>query len=240
MRRPFQSQPVAHLATRVRPLALQQVALGFLLGLAACAHANARPAGVQASMPPPLSVESSPGLPEKPFPEAGEGRNPSAQGVAEMLRESGMPFTTLDTGKRWRVSVSQRQHPAILVDVVYSDAFTVVLSKVCTLPDGADSDIYKVIAERNYDLEQLKLSVDRSGDVFASFEVPTRILDRRELMENIVSLAAAMDSIKLDGSGQNAPPDARQPSTPGRGDHAPAVQVIRAPGAGIQARETDL
>jgi hypothetical protein len=115
-----------------------------------------------------------------------------------MLRQSGLEYDTLEPGHRWKLSFAGKQHPLLDVYVLYSDHFTVILGKLCTLQANTSKETYQAIARRNFDLEQLKLSVNRNGEVFASFEVPTRILDRRELLENIVSLAAALDSMKLD------------------------------------------
>jgi len=200
---------------------------GALLASAvACAHAaapapavNPAPAVAAAAPPPRADPMPVPGQPRY----TPDGRNPSATQIPSMLRQSGLEFVTLDPGRRWRVSFAGRMHPIVNVFVVYSNAFTIVWGKLFTLPNGAGSDIYKAIAERNFDLEQMKLSVDPAGEVFASFEVPTRIMDRRELVENIVSLAKALDLLDLDHPPTTPPPTLQPPPEQPRPTPTPAM-----------------
>jgi hypothetical protein len=180
-----------------------------------CAHAASAP----------VTAERSP-EPGSTAPQNVDDRNPTAEDIVRILAQSGLRFATVDPGRRWQVTLAGHQRP-VRVDVLYSDSFTVVLGKLFTLPAGADRDIYKAIAERNYDLEQMKISVDKDGEVFASFEVPTRIIDRRELLENIASLAAALDALTVtDGAGAH-PPAVRPP--------VPRPVPPRAPPAGVES-----
>jgi hypothetical protein len=150
----------------------------------------------------------------------GDGRNPSGEQIDSMLRQSGLEYDTLEPGHRWKLSFAGKQHPMVDVYVLYSNNFTVILGKLCTLEASSGKEVYQAIARRNFDLEQLKLSVNKNGEVFASFEVPTRILDRRELLENIVSLAAALDSMNLEDTGPTPQPLAQPPAAP-RGQELP-------------------
>jgi hypothetical protein len=206
----------------------------LLAGAFGCAHA----ATPNKAVTPDPVVTAGPRPSRAPAQDPGprvppDGLNPSATQIPSMLRQSGLEFVTLDPGRRWRVSFTGHIHPIVNVFVVYSNAFTVVWGKLFTLPDGADGDIYKAIAQRNFDLEQMKLSVDPAGEVFASFEVPTRIMDRRELVENIVSLAKALDSLDLDHPSR--PPPERAPPPPRRETHDPRslpmqeIQWLNAP-----------
>lgn len=123
------------------------------------------------------------------------GTNPSGAEIERILGQSGLAFETLDPGRHWRVVFAGRQLPRVVLYVVHGDEFTVVLGKLFTVGADAGVEFYRVIARKNYDFDQLKLSVDDKGGVFASFEVPTRILDRRELLENIFGLAGAIDAV---------------------------------------------
>jgi hypothetical protein len=172
---------------------------------------------------------------------AQEGRNPSADDIVQILNQSGLRFATVDPGHRWEVSFASHERGDVLVDIIYTDTFTIVLGKLFTLPAEADAEIYKAIAERNFDLEQMKLSVDHTGSVFASFEVPTRIIDRRELLENIASLAAALGSLRIDDA-PSAPPShgpVRHPR-PAPGGTPPPVETIGAPARPFGSADTIL
>jgi hypothetical protein len=200
----------------------------FCVGCAHAASAKLAQTAPRATQPEQRANSSS----ERPATPS-ENRNPSADDIVQILSQSGLRFATLDPGHRWQVSFAGHDHRAdVLIDVIYTDTFTVVLGKLFTLPAGADTDIYKAIAERNFELEQMKLSVDQTGSVFASFEVPTRIIDRRELLENIASLAAALDSLHMDET-PNHPPSqgpARPHLSPaGPGGAPPGVETIDAP-----------
>lgn len=200
--------------------------VGVLVGVA-CAHAGSATTSAPAPTPaPPLASFEPAAPPAPPSIVPTDVRNPSAEQVADILSHAGFQYSTVAPGKRWRVTFAGHKQPTVSVDVVYSDHFTVVLGQLFTMPPTADNDVYKAIAERNFDLEQMKLSVDPSGAVFASFEVPTRILDRRELLENIVSLAAALDSLKLDEASQAEP--------------VPTPRVTKPPEATVRKIRADL
>lgn len=122
------------------------------------------------------------------------GSRAAAVDIEKALLESGLPYATVEPGRRWLLSFAGKRQ-RILLYVVRGDEYTLVLGKLFTAGKDAGLELYRSIARRNYDYHQLKLSVDTNGAVFGSFEVPTRILDRQELLEDIFSLAAAIDSV---------------------------------------------
>ena len=142
--------------------------------------------------------------------------------VEVVLRQAGLTFTTIEPDHRWRIVFAGLRVPRIVVHVVRGQSFTVVLGKLFTVPTRVDAGFYRELARRNFELEQMKLSIDADGGVFASFEVPSRILDRRELLENIMGLAAAVDVV----TPELQPGDAQEPEE----SKEPLPQVPVVPG----------
>lgn len=147
-----------------------------------------------ASVPPPVPE----GCPAPAAPALPKLRSPSGVDVAQILEQSGLAFVTMEPGRRWMVAFAGKQLPKVVLYIVHGDEFTVVLGKLFTVGKAATVEFYRELARKNYDFDQLKLSIDAAGGVFASFEVPTRILDRQELLENIFGLAGAIDAVLPD------------------------------------------
>lgn len=156
-----------------------RLALALLVstGLAGCAHAPpATPAPIPVAQPRP---------PDR--------RDPTGLEVERILAGSGLAYVTVEPGRKWAIPFAGRS-PTV-VWVVHGTKFTLVMGKVFTVTGETGVDLYKALARRNYDLDQVKLSVDEGGTIFASYEVPTRILDDVELLEDIYGLAGAIESM---------------------------------------------
>lgn len=206
----------------MRPAAARGVLAALLLG-AGCAHpaVDVRPAPATAATGP-TSLEGRPRTPAR------RGPNPTGAEVARILGSSGLAFDTVAPGRQWRLVFAGRRQARVTLYVLYGGQFTTVVGRLFTVPETAGVGFYRALARKNYDFDQLKLSVDDEGGVFASFEVPTRILDERELLENIFGLAGAMDEVGAelarfaspDGGPLPAPdddaPPPRLPATRGR------------------------
>jgi hypothetical protein len=210
-------------------LALGSVAWGTLAGCAA--------APVAGEERRPAATERATGR-RGPGPTELRGRtNPSGAEVAKILGASGLAFDTVAEDRQWRLVFAGRQLPRVTLFVLYGGTFTAVMGRLFTVPPTTGVEFYRAVARKNYDFDQLKLSVDGEGGLYASFEVPTRILDERELMENIFGLASAMDEVgaelaRFAAPGESAPgesapsPDERpQPLPAGRG---PLIEAWRA------------
>jgi len=131
-------------------------------------------------------------------PDDGRYANPSSADIPTILNEAKLTFETVEPGRRWMISFAGEKLDRVVLYVIHGAKFTIVMGKLFTLAPGTDAAFYKAIARKNFDFDQLKLSVDKQGSVFASFEVPTRIVDKRELLENIFALASAIDAVVPD------------------------------------------
>jgi hypothetical protein len=153
---------------------MRGIGLGVVL-LAACATAPA---------PPPATAAAA--ILEPP------GSGPD---IERYLADSGLVYVTVVPERRWMLAFAGQQLPRLVVYVVRGGEFTVVMGKLFTVADDTGLEFYRALARKNYEFDQLKLSVARDGGVYASFEVPTRLVDRRELLENIFGLAGAIDAV---------------------------------------------
>jgi len=138
----------------------------------------------------------------------------TGEDIARALEESGVEHETLEPGRRWMAAFAGRRLPRVVLYVVRGDDFTVIMGKLFTVSDKTSTAFYRALARRNFDYDQMKFSLDAGGGVFASFEVPTRLLDRRELLENLFGLAVAIDTMLpelLRDAGFGDAPDAPAP-----------------------------
>lgn len=166
------------------------IALAFAAG--ACSHARA-----------PVAVPNSP--PERAVSARARTGGPTGSDVTRMLEASGLYFHTIERDRQWMLAFTGERLPQVVLHVMHRPQFTVVLGRLFEVPEGAGVDFYRALALKNFELDQLKLSVDPSGVVFASFEVPTRILDQRELLENVLSLATIIDNVVPELLEQSSP-----------------------------------
>lgn len=120
---------------------------------------------------------------------------PSGRDVEAMLASSGLRYVTLEPDQRWMIAFAGRHRPHIVVHVLHGDRFTIVLGRLFTVPAAAGVEFYRLLALKNYAFDQLKLSVDEEGGCYASLEVPRRLLDTQELLENVFGLAGVIDAV---------------------------------------------
>ncbi len=159
---------------------MRQLLLAALIS-SGCAHA---PLGRPRSMTP---------APQPPPASAHVERKPGLHSVEEILATSGLAYATLDPGHAWVIGFARDELPPSFVRIIVGPDFTLVMGRLGTVPPGAGSAFYRALARRNFELAQLKLSVDPDDSVFASFEVPNRLVDREELLEDVFTLARLMD-----------------------------------------------
>lgn len=154
---------------------------------AGCAHAvPERPA-------PPGLASAAPG-PGRPVLVAA----PENQGarLEAMLARSGLSYVTVEPGRIWMIGFAREDRPPVMVHVVRGDAYTLIMGRLGTVPGGAGPDFYRGLARRNFDVPQLKLGVDAHDGLYASFEVPSRLVDREELLEDVFGLARTVDELR--------------------------------------------
>jgi hypothetical protein len=156
------------------------------LVLAACAHAPPQQTDVTRELLTPTPVAA--------VAEGGAVRAPVD--VEAILAGSGLSYVTLEPGRLWMLGFAGKDEARVTVHVVRGDQFTMILGRICMVPAGAGAAFYRGLARRNFDIPQIKLGVDAKNGVFASFEVPSRILDREELLEDVFTLAGVMDEVR--------------------------------------------
>lgn len=99
---------------------------------------------------------------------------------------------TVSEGARWRVVFPDRllaPNEAVEVQVVRHKAMTVMAAPLLVLPQSVPPELLGSLLVQNFDLYQSKLALGPGNRLFISYEVPNRLLDERELGENLEDLS---------------------------------------------------
>lgn len=185
----------------MRPLVL------VALALAGCAHAPLT--GPAAPTAPSAPVLAAAARPERPRRAAPAGRS-----IEAMLADSGLSYVTVEAGRLWMIGFARGGRPPVLVQVVRGDVFTMVMGRLGTVPPHAGARFFRNLARRNFDVAQLKLGIDGDDVVYASFEVPSRLVDRQELLEDVFTMAKVMPDVKASLFGPASPSSPPPPAPP--------------------------
>jgi len=115
--------------------------------------------------------------------------------VAALLEASGYTYTKAAEGV-WAVSFEGKSLPRFnVVASVQPDIlvlFTIVVEKKdLKLTPEAMQRLLKL----NGNLDRVKIGIDKEGDLFVRVDLSTRVLDAREMKENIEQVAAATDEV---------------------------------------------
>ncbi|HKG22378.1 MAG TPA: YbjN domain-containing protein [Blastocatellia bacterium] len=119
----------------------------------------------------------------------------SAARVASLLEESGYAYTKA-ADSVWAVAFEGKSLPKFnVVASTQQDVlvlFTIVAEKknLRLTPE----DMQRLL-KLNGDLDRVKIGVDKDGDLFVRIDLSIRVLDTRELKENIEQVAAATDVV---------------------------------------------
>jgi hypothetical protein len=145
---------------------------------------------------------------------------PSAADMEKWLTEEKLPFRALEAGKRWAITFEGQNTGTLTVIVVRGKDVTTALVRLFQVPDGASAAFYQALLRQNFAMFQIKLGLSDRNDLFLSYEVPNRILDRRELVEDVKAVARAADKLY---------PDALQAARQGLQEQPRAAPVASVP-----------
>ncbi len=119
---------------------------------------------------------------------------PSAR-VAGLLEESGYSYTKA-ADSVWAIAFEGKSLPKFNViastqeDVLV--LFTIVAEKKNLRPTP---DVMHKLLQLNGELDRVKIGIDKDGDLFVRVDLSIRVLDVRELKENVEQVAAAADVV---------------------------------------------
>jgi len=85
----------------------------------------------------------------------------------------------------WVVPFVGEGKDEIDVSVLLNSNWVVVSTYIASVQDKKGKDGFKNILELNYEMEQSKIGLDKIGDLYLLYEIPTRLLDKRELIDDI-------------------------------------------------------
>ena len=196
--------------------------LSALLAVAACT----RPAPALA--PAPKVERAKPGAP----------RTVSSDDLEKWMTEEGFPYKAVDPGKRYTVPFDGKNVGSILVVVLHTPDITKIMAKFFTLPADMPAPFLRAMLNRNFKTFQAKLELDDSGDLFLAYEVPNRILDKQELIDDVKDTARLVDRLAPDfyalarGGAQGAAPPPQPPPMGGQPLQPPPAGLPPQPGAG--------
>lgn len=95
-------------------------------------------------------------------------------------------------GKHWRVGFPDRllaPGQPVKVEIVRHPAMTVMMAPLLRVPKNPPAEMLGALLAQNYELYQAKLSLGPQGDLYVSYEVPNRLLDRQELIDDVEDLS---------------------------------------------------
>ena len=185
----------------------------------ACARVPIAPEAVGKELPPPLASDA---------PSSG----PQDVPLEEILATSGLTYVTVEAGRMWMIGFAPERGRPVMVHVVRGDAFTLILGRLGSVPVGAGESFYRLLARRNFEVPQMKLGLDAQDGVYAAFEVPSRLVDREELLADVFTLAKTMDELRTTLLGEEtfepaSPPPARPPLLIPPGQLPPILEAMR-------------
>lgn len=185
---------------------------------AACARIPIAPVADRKDLPPPVATIA-------PDPQ-------QLVQLEEILAASGLTYVTVEAGRMWMIGFAPERGRPVMVHVVRGDAFTLILGRLGSVPVGAGESFYRLLARRNFEVPQMKLGLDAQDGVYAAFEVPSRLVDREELLADVFTLARTMDELRTTLLGEEtfepaSPPPSRPPLLPSPGQPTPIFEAMR-------------
>ncbi|HYP26811.1 MAG TPA: YbjN domain-containing protein [Blastocatellia bacterium] len=123
-----------------------------------------------------------------------QNNKPSAR-VAVLLEETGYPYSKA-ADNVWAIDFQGKSMPKFnVIASTHEDVlvlFTIVAEKdSLRLTPG----VIQKLLQLNGDLDRVKIGIDKDGDLFVRTDLSIRVLDVREMKENIEQVAAATDVV---------------------------------------------
>lgn len=126
---------------------------------------------------------------------AAHAQSKPAARVASLLEETGYSYSKA-ADNVWAIAYEGKSLPKFnVVATVHEDIlvlFTIVAEKNSL---RLTPDVVQRLLQLNGDLDRVKIGVDKDGDLFVRTDLSIRVLDAREMKENIEQVAAATDVV---------------------------------------------
>ena len=115
--------------------------------------------------------------------------------LSALLEGTKFHYTRLEAGL-WTIPFEGHSLSSYNVFVTSNEGVVLVFVVVADHDSFEETpELVRALLRCNVDLDRIKVGIDDDGDVFARIDLTERILDARELSENIDQAAAAADEI---------------------------------------------
>ena len=126
----------------------------------------------------------------------GEGRLTGPE-LEEMLKAANLKYVPLEgaKGNAFILPFESENIPELAVVVQLSEKgeFVSIYAPIMKVPADAPAEFYRYLLSLNDKVWQAKFAISRDGDLYFCFEVPSRLLDVRELAEDVYITARFVD-----------------------------------------------
>jgi len=85
----------------------------------------------------------------------------------------------------WVVPFVGEGKDEIDVSVILDKNLVVISTYIASVTEKKGKDGFKHILELNYEMDQSKIGLDKNGDLYLLYEIPTKFLDKKELIDDI-------------------------------------------------------
>ena len=115
--------------------------------------------------------------------------------AARLLRESKVKFTKV-ADNIWTVPYNGKTFKDFDVLVSTEKSFMVMFVVVAKHKDyKASAEVFSALLIQNSEMDRVKIGIDADRDIIVRIDLSMRLLDKRELVENLDQLASASDEV---------------------------------------------
>ena len=126
---------------------------------------------------------------------AARAQSKPAARVATLLEETGYSYSKASDNV-WVIAYEGKSLPKFNVIATAHENVLVLFTIVAEKNNlKLTPDVIKRLLQLNGDLDRVKIGVDEDGDLFVRTDLSIRVLDGREMKENIEQVAAATDVV---------------------------------------------
>ncbi|KQC15150.1 MAG: hypothetical protein APR63_04225 [Desulfuromonas sp. SDB] len=94
----------------------------------------------------------------------------------------------------WIIPYNSSQGGTISVGVLsVEEKWIMIMVPLFELPDEYPSQAFMQLAQANYQMNQMKLGLSEENYIFLQMEIPYRLVNKQELIDNIEFIAYAVD-----------------------------------------------